>query len=249
MPVTDNTGPDAGLIDGRLPEMPEIEVAYRTAHRALEGIIAAQADHMDFAPEAALHLDQVLSQFPFMVREAEMAVTTQIGPVAWWQAPGQRDSDGWGPFVSGIDLDNDAEHGLGVKLAGGVTAGEDGTWHGSSLDQAARAYRRAAHWDFAPDDTGIWLLMLVPVSGIGGGDDEPWSYTGRLAGFIILYDRDEDGEYEAVGHIWTAAAWRRRGIARRLLREARSRFGARDIERPYTKDGEAFIRAFEESSE
>jgi hypothetical protein len=71
--VTENTGPEAGQIDGRSPEIPEIEVAYRTAHRALEGIIAAQAGHMDFAPEAGLHRDQVLSQFPLMIREAEIA--------------------------------------------------------------------------------------------------------------------------------------------------------------------------------
>jgi hypothetical protein len=45
------------------------------------------------------------------------------------------------------------------------------------------------------------------------------------------------------------AAWRRRGIARRLLQEAGSRFDVGEIERPYTEDGEAFVRAFEENSE
>jgi hypothetical protein len=36
---------------------------------------------------------------------------------------------------------------------------------------------------------------------------------GNLVGFAILYDRDEDDQYEALGHIRTAAAARRRGIA------------------------------------
>lgn len=84
--------------------------------------------------------------------------------------------------------------------------------------------------------------MLAPVRG-GGGEDGPWDYTGHLTGFVILYDRDSDGAYESVGHIWTAAAWRRRGIARRLLADARSRFQFRIIERPYTANGAAFVEA------
>ncbi|OLM10621.1 hypothetical protein Ae505Ps2_0744c [Pseudonocardia sp. Ae505_Ps2] len=37
-------------------------------------------------------------------------------------------------------------------------------------------------------------------------------FIGRLAGFVIAHDRDDDGEYETVAHIWTAASRRRRGI-------------------------------------
>jgi GNAT superfamily N-acetyltransferase len=83
--------------------------------------------------------------------------------------------------------------------------------------------------------------MLAPVWGARG--DGPWHYTGYLIGFAILYDRDEDGAYESVGHIWTAAAWRRRGISRRLMAEARSRFQFTGIEEPYTKEGAAFMEA------
>jgi ribosomal protein S18 acetylase RimI-like enzyme len=84
--------------------------------------------------------------------------------------------------------------------------------------------------------------MLAPV-GVIDWSSEPWQYRGHLAGFLILYDRDDDGIYESIGHIWTAKAWRRRGIARRLLREARSRFGATKFEGPFSEDGAAFVEA------
>ena len=84
--------------------------------------------------------------------------------------------------------------------------------------------------------------MLAPAAGVGS-DREPWDCSGYLAGFMILYDRDDDGMYETIGHIWTAGGWRRRGIARQLLQEARSRFGARRFEGPFTDDGAAFVEA------
>ncbi|WP_189155663.1 hypothetical protein [Lentzea pudingi] len=46
-----------------------------------------------------------------------------------------------------------------------------------------------------------------------------------------------------MGHIWTAAAWQRQGIARRLLTEARSRFPVTRVEEPYTDNGKAFLAA------
>ncbi|MBN9757864.1 GNAT family N-acetyltransferase [Pseudonocardia sp. Ae717_Ps2] len=60
-------------------------------------------------------------------------------------------------------------------------------------------------------------------------------FNGHLTGFVVVHDRDNDGDYETVAHIWTAVAWRRRGIARRLLAEARSRFSVTAFEEPYTK--------------
>jgi len=84
--------------------------------------------------------------------------------------------------------------------------------------------------------------MLAPVSA-GGGEDGPWHFSGRLTGFVVVYDRDEDGAYKSVGHIWTATAWQRRGIARRLLAEARSRFPITIVEEPYTPAGAEFLSA------
>jgi ribosomal protein S18 acetylase RimI-like enzyme len=83
---------------------------------------------------------------------------------------------------------------------------------------------------------------LAPVAA-SGGEDGLWFYDGHLAGFVVVYDRDEDDDYESTGHIWTATAWKRRGIARRLLTEARSRFPITDVETPYTDEGAAFLSA------
>jgi ribosomal protein S18 acetylase RimI-like enzyme len=224
------------VTDYQFPRAPQIERAYRAAHRALEGIVSPG---YSFAPEEDLPITDVISQFGSMVREAELAVAAQLGPLISWEAP-RRDTD-WELVMSGIDLDNDAYDFGAVKLGGDAFDGPDG-WQSSVLGRAARAYKRASQWDFAPDEAGLWLVMLAPVSGIGG-EDGPWHYTGHLAGFVILYDRDRDGAYESVGHMWTAAAWRRRGIARRLLAEARSRFQFKGIEGPYTADGAAFVEA------
>jgi GNAT superfamily N-acetyltransferase len=109
-------------------------------------------------------------------------------------------------------------------------------------DYAGRVYRRACGWDFPPGEGGVWLLMLAPVAGVGG-EDGPWSYTGHITGFVVMSDRDEDGSYEAVSHIWTASRWRRRGIAQQLLAEAKSRFEFTEIEKPYSPDGDAFLKA------
>jgi ribosomal protein S18 acetylase RimI-like enzyme len=135
--------------------------------------------------------------------------------------------------MAGVDFDSDV-HSFGVT---GLEWGDD---LDGPFGHAATAYRRECGWDFSPGEAGIWLVMLAPVSGMGFGD-EPWTYTGHLIGFAILYDRDGDA-YRSVGHVWTASAWRRRGIARRLLSEARSRFAFEHIEGPYTEDGAALVK-------
>ncbi|WP_369688720.1 GNAT family N-acetyltransferase [Actinomadura kijaniata] len=85
--------------------------------------------------------------------------------------------------------------------------------------------------------------MLSPESRTSAGNDETALYSGHLVGFLIVRDRDENGIYESVAHIWTASSWRRRGIARRLLNEARARFPIAEVEGPYTEDGSAFLDA------
>ena len=101
-------------------------------------------------------------------------------------------------------LDNDGDRGFGVKLASGATAGDDGSWHGSSLDQAARP-TGVRHVGTSHLATLVLAVMLVPVSGMAAAMTSR-KCTGRLAGSSILYDRDEDGQYGAVGAHWTAAA-------------------------------------------
>ncbi|XVV00767.1 GNAT family N-acetyltransferase [Actinosynnema sp. CA-248983] len=153
----------------------------------------------------------------------------------------------WGLIATGIDLDGDTHDFGDVQLGTDAFEDLDGRWGGSALDRAGMAYKRACGWDFAPSEAGVWLVMLAPVSGIGGEDGQ-WFYNGRVVGFLIVYDRDGDGMYESVGHIWTASAWQRRGIARSLLAEARSRFPIASVEGPYTEDGTAFLDACADSN-
>jgi ribosomal protein S18 acetylase RimI-like enzyme len=89
----------------------------------------------------------------------------------------------------------------------------------------------------------VWLLAAAPRSLIGGDDTEPRSATGNIVGFVVLQDRDEDGAYESVAHIWTARGWRRQGIASRLLAHAREHYPIRYVEGPATEAGSKLIRA------
>jgi hypothetical protein len=53
--------------DYRIPQIPEIEEAYRAAHHALEAIMP---ESFGFLPEADLYLGSLLSRFPLLVDEA-----------------------------------------------------------------------------------------------------------------------------------------------------------------------------------
>ena len=223
------------MSDYDFPSVPQIENTYRVAYRTLEQLVTpGRALHI---AEEGLCITELVSQFRLVVDEAEMTVTGQLGPLISWTAP-RLDGD-WSLVVAGADIAGDNDFG-GLTLGDDAFRGPRGGWHGSALDCAARAYRREAGWDFTPDATGMWLLMLAPVSA-GGGD--LWIYSGHLVGFAILHDRDQDGAYESLAHVWTAAAWRRRGIAKRLIAEARYRFSFTGVEGPYTADGGAVLRA------
>ncbi|WP_158854243.1 GNAT family N-acetyltransferase [Saccharothrix deserti] len=224
------------MTDYEFPRTPEIEKPYRTAYKALAALVPPHT----VTPEETSDFLEVLSQFQLLVDSAELVTAGQLGPHVSWVAP-RRDGD-WELIISGVDLDDDAHDFGDVQLSTNAFEGPSGGWHGSAPDRAGIAYKRACGWDFAPGEAGVWLVMLAPVSASGGEDDQ-WFYNGRVAGFVVVYDRDEDGTYESVGHIWTATAWQRRGIARRLLAEARSRFPITSVEGPYTDDGTAFLDA------
>ncbi len=225
-------------MDGfEFPEAPEIEAAYRTAYDALSAIAVSTA----FEPGHDLTVSELIRQFGRVTEYAELAAAAQLGPMTSWRGPEPQQGK-LNPVTAVVDLDG-GDHASGeVRIGREAYEGIDGTWHGSALDYAGRAYKRACGWDFPPGEAGVWLLSLVPVQGVGG-DDSPWSYVGHITGFIVLSDRDEDDSYEAVSHIWTASRWRRRGIARRLLAEAKSLFDFTEIEQPYSDDGDAFLRA------
>lgn len=227
------------MADYEFPSAPDLEKAYRTAHTALASLLPQR----DVVPETEASFPEVLSQFQFLVKQAELITIGELGPPISWEAP-RRDGD-WDLVVAGVDLDADAHDFGDIELGADAFIGPKGTWHGSALDRAGLVYKRACGWDFTPGNAGIWLVMLAPLSA-SGGENDPWGYSGRLAGFLVIYDRDNDGTYEAIGHIWTATAWQRRGIARRLLTEATIRFPITNIERPYTTDGSAFLAACSE---
>ncbi len=225
------------------PELPkEVEVAFRTAYHALKSILP---DPPELAcvtepPDAV----EIVSEFPTLADEADKVVIAHLGPRIAWQAPRVNE---WDLTLAGVDLDNgDDNLEFGVKLSDSAFEGECGTWSDSALDLAARSYKREAGWDFAPGEAGFWLLMLAPLSGIGGTGE--WSYFGRLTSFVILHDRDKDGSYESVAHMWTAHAWRRRGIAKRLLQEAKTRFDFRTVEGPLTEASAALLDAYPQLS-
>jgi hypothetical protein len=219
------------------PEAPEIEAAYRTAYDALRAIALSTANE----PAHDLTVSELIRQFGRVTEDAELATAAQLGPMASWRGPepqrGRLDL-----VTAVVDLDGGDYSSGDVRIGRDAYEGIDGTWHGSALDYAGRAYKRACGWDFPPGEAGVWLLLLAPVQCVGG-DDSPWSYAGHITGFVVLSDRDEDDSYEAVSHIWTASRWRRRGIAQRLLTEAKSRFEFTEIEQPYSTDGDAFPKA------
>ncbi|WP_146607648.1 hypothetical protein [Spongiactinospora gelatinilytica] len=223
------------MTDYHFPQVPEIETAYRTAYRALRDIISPNS----FVREDKLPVTEVVSEFRSLIQEAELTVAAEIGPRISWEA--QPLGDDWDLVVSGIDLDT-ATIRFSTAVLGQNAFDTPGNWEESALGRAALVYRRACGWDFAPGAHGIWLVMLAPVSALEVKSGL-WHYTGNLTGFMILYDRSREGVYDSVGHIWTAVAWQRKGIARRLLTEARSRFQVKEIEEPYTADGAAFLGA------
>jgi ribosomal protein S18 acetylase RimI-like enzyme len=115
------------------------------------------------------------------------------------------------------------------------------------LHAVARAYKRECGWDTAPSAPAphyAWVCVYEPLSG-GYDEDagELW-FSGSLVGFAIVADRDDDGEPEALAHIWVARQARRAGHATRLLAEAERRFPAlKTVEPPVTVDGRAFLAA------
>ena len=80
--------------DYRIPEIPQIEQAYRGAHRALETIMP---ESFGFLPEADLECSDVLSQFPLLVGEAALVVAAHLGPYIAWQAEPHRGDFGSRP--------------------------------------------------------------------------------------------------------------------------------------------------------
>ncbi|MFC9973476.1 GNAT family N-acetyltransferase [Spirillospora sp. NPDC127200] len=222
-------------MDNEYPTAPEVERAFREAQRALEPLAGR-----GFLRESKASLSEIALQLPLMVDQAYETLSSQLGPLIWWEAPSE---EGWEPIIAVHNFDDSAQNIDEIELAETAYRGPDDSWSNSSLGQAARAYRRDAGWDFPPGDTGIWLLMLAPESKTGEDENGVATHKGHLIGFMMVCDYDEDGIYECVANMWTAAAWRRRGVAKKLFVEAQRRFSIIEVQGPYTEDGAAFLQA------
>jgi hypothetical protein len=62
------------MFGSEFPEAPEIESAYRTAYRTLEGVARRAIDR-----KQDLVISEVIEQFGRVAREAELAVAAQPG--------------------------------------------------------------------------------------------------------------------------------------------------------------------------
>src|SRR5487761_432295 len=127
------------------PEAPEIETAYRTAYEALRAI----ASRPSIDPGHDLTVSELIRQFGRVTEEAELTVAAQIGPLVSWRGPmPQRGT--LEPVSAVVDLDGGDYSSDDVRLGQDAYEGIDGTWHGSALDHAGRAYKRECGWDFPP---------------------------------------------------------------------------------------------------
>lgn len=130
------------MSDYEFPSTPKLEEAYRTAYRALAGLVPPNA----VIPEKESSFPEVLSHFRILVDKAELAADAQLGPCISWQAPAP-DGD-WDLVIAGIDLDEGANDFGDVVLGSDAFEGPANTWHGSALSRAGLVYKRACGWDF-----------------------------------------------------------------------------------------------------
>jgi hypothetical protein len=144
------------------PEAPEIETAYRTAYEALRAI----APRPSIDSGRALTISELICQFGRVAEEAELAAAAQIEPLVGWRGP-EPEQGKLGPVSAVVDLDSGDYSSDDIRLRRDAYEGIDGTWHGSALDYAGRTYKRECGWDVPPGEAGVWLLMLVPVQGVG----------------------------------------------------------------------------------
>lgn len=201
--------------------------AIRAAHRAL--LALAPPDTVAARDDASLQ--DLVEELEYLVYQARASAAAELGPTFRWVGPYEQD-DPWASVNLQVDLDGYSE-----DNPPGVSHIDD--WEDSALARAARAYRRDCGWDFSPDEAGIWLISVAPYSYMGEGDRTHCS--GSLTGFAILHDRDQDGEYESLAHLWTARAWRRRGVGANLVRQARQRFPVSQLEGPITEAGRLLL--------
>lgn len=206
-----------------------LDARLRAAHRALREL----APPKTVAAAEDAYLPEIVEDLEKLTRLAQEAAAADLGPNFRWTTPELPD-DLPASITVQVDLDGGV-HDVPPGVSG------VGTWENSALARAGRAYKNGCDLNFQPGEGGIWLLHVVPYSAWEGSGQTQWH--GTLAGFAILHDRDEDGEYESLAHLWTAPAWRRRAIGTSLVRAARERFPVSQLEGPLTDGGRLLLEA------
>jgi acetyltransferase (GNAT) family protein len=223
------------------PPAESLEQALRDACSALKPILDGSVQLYEPLEDLSGH--DLLNEFENAAAQARMVWARDLGPPIAWETHNEPLEPDWGLKIYCMDLDS-GEKGDSDSVFKTDDLATATAFRESALGKAALAYKRQAKWDFAPGEAGVWLIALQPVSWASTGDPaDPIYSTGNLVGFLIVHDRDEDGEYESIAHMWTATLWRRRGIASNLLHEARTRFPIRVIEGPATEPGAALLAA------
>jgi ribosomal protein S18 acetylase RimI-like enzyme len=220
------------------PEAPELERAYREAIAALAPLIRAAKQFE--VPVEDLDMTELPAELDGRHEAARMSWARELGPPMSWEAPYTDGPEDWVLKTYCLDLDS-GTHSESASLFRTDDLRQE--FHSSALGVAARAYKREAGWDHAPGEAGIWLIALRPRMWFPDPDEEIVGVSGDLIGFLILHDRDHDMSYESLAHIWTAARWRRRGIAAELMDMARARFPVTAVEGPATELGRSLLEA------
>lgn len=206
----------------------ELEGPIRDAYRALRAIVPPvylTAPEDDPLPIIVDELDTVY-------RMAHEAIDAERGPRMTWL--GNVDEEAWpssAVFVVDIDSGTHSDP-VGAEC---LVEWSSGDWKESALARAAKAYQRECRWDAPPGEDGVWVVAASPYRWIEG------AFYGNLVGFVVVHDRDDDGEYESIAHIWTATAWRRHGIADQLIRTTRDLLPINTVEEPITSSGQALL--------
>lgn len=186
--------------------------------------------------EHSLHCD-FLSDFEEITKRIREEYDAVLGPRMYLEGPRVELDGVILTFDFDVGRDRMGRVGKGQKLRTGV----EFEWQDSSFCRAALHYRRECHWDFPPGEAGIWLVYCHLTSSVGGG--RKYLYTGNLVGFVVLHDRDKDGRYESLAHLWTARGARRKGVGRQLMERARRDYPLQNVEKPFTEAGRALTGA------
>lgn len=206
----------------------ELEGLVRDAYRALRAIVPSIYTSAPDDDELPVIVDELETVY----RMAQEAIDAERGPrITWLGEIDEEDPARSLIFVVDADTGIHSDP-VGAECTETWTSGD---WRDSPLARAAKAYQRECRWDVPPGSDGVWVIAVSPYRWIEG------AFYGNLVGFMVVHDRDDDGAYESIAHLWTAAAWRRRGIAEKLINAARDAFPIKSIEEPITSSGRALL--------